>query len=124
MDRMASFLDDVELSSDMWRGVERRKWNAKHAMPFYGPEACDFEITPSSAIGAEEKVVEMQEAGFWERQWNVAGVKRFVLANMPTFDQDHQDVVNKYKELEQAMGGETAIRSITWPVVLTLASKK
>lgn len=125
-DRMASFLDDVELSSDTWRDVERRKWNAKHAMPFYGPEACDFDITLSSAIGAEEQVVAKQEAGFWERQWNVAGVKRFVLANMPTFDQDQQDkrVEKQYQELEQVMGGATAIRRITWPVVLILASKK
>lgn len=124
-DRMTSFLDDVELTSDVWRDVERRTWNAKHAMPFYGPEVCDFEITRSSAIKEAEKVVEKQEAGFWERRWNPAGVKRFVLANMPTFDADQQDerVESKYQELAQAMGGETAIRSITWPVVLILASK-
>ena len=125
-DRMTSFLDDVELKSDVWRDVERRKWNAKHAMPFYGPEACDFEITPSSAIVAEEKVVEKEEAGIWERRWDLGGVKRFVLANLPTFDQENEDerVESKYKELEQAMGGEGAIRKITWPVVFILASKK
>jgi len=95
-------------------------------MPFYGPEACDFEITRSSAIGEEDKVVEKQEASFWERRWNLAGVKWIVLANMPTFNKDHQDgmVENKCKELELAMGGETAIRSITWPVILILASNK
>jgi trans-aconitate 3-methyltransferase len=126
-DRMASFLDDVELTSDVWQSVERRKWNAEFAMPFYSPEACDFEITPSSKIGSEEKVVETQDRGFWERQWDLAGVRRFVLANLPTFDEENnQDerVEGTYEELEQAMGGEGAIRKITWPVVLILASKK
>ena len=125
-DRMTSFLDDIELKSDVWRDIERRKWNSKHAMSFYGPEACDFEITPSSAIGVEEKVVEKQEPGFWERRWDLGGVKRFVLANLPTFDEENQDerVETEYKKLGQAMGGEDAKRKITWPVVLILASKK
>lgn len=40
------------------------------------------------AIEAAENLVEKQEADFWERQRNLAGVKRFVLANLPTFDED------------------------------------
>ncbi|KAL8744212.1 MAG: hypothetical protein Q9190_003519 [Brigantiaea leucoxantha] len=125
-DRMASFLDDVDLRGDEWRDVERWKWNSEHAMPFYGPEACDFEITSSSAVGPEEKVIERQEAGFWERRWDLEGVKRFVQVNLPTFDEKSRDerVESKYQELEVAMGGEGAIRKITWPVVLILASKK
>ncbi|KAL8831004.1 MAG: hypothetical protein Q9170_005489 [Blastenia crenularia] len=125
-DRMTSFLDDVELKSDVWHDVERRKWNSKHAMPFYGPEACDFEISPSSAIGSEEKVVEKDEAGFWQRRWDLAGVKRFVSVNLPTFDENdrNEQVEGKYEKLGQAMGGNGAVRRITWPVVLILASKK
>lgn len=125
-DRMTSFLDDVELSGDMWRDVERRKWNPKHAMPFYGAGACNFEITPSTAVTADEKVIEKQDAGFWERKWDLAGVKRFVQVNLPTFDESNRDemVESKYKELKHAMGGERAVRKITWPVVLILASKK
>lgn len=124
--RMASFLDDIELPSDVWRDVERRKWNPNHAMSFYGPAACDFEIEPSSAIGPEEKVVETQDPGFWERRWDLTGVKQFVLANLPSFDGVNEDEVvkSKYQELEQAMGGNGAVRKITWPVVLILASKK
>ncbi|MCJ1473400.1 hypothetical protein MMC13_002051 [Lambiella insularis] len=82
-DRMKSFLDDVELWSGMWQDVQRIKWISEHAMPFCGPDACDFEITRSSKIGPEEKVTEIKEPGFWERQWDLAGVKRFVLANLP-----------------------------------------
>ncbi|KAL9091103.1 MAG: hypothetical protein Q9165_005030 [Trypethelium subeluteriae] len=125
-DRMASFLDDVEFKSDVWQHVERRKWNPDHAMPFYGQDACDFEITPSSAIGDGEKVVEKKELTFWERQWDITGVRRFVLANLPTFDSntEGEGTVAKYKELEEAMGGQGAIRKFTWPVVLILASKK
>ena len=125
-DRMASFLDDVEFGSEAWRDVERRKWNSQHPMSFYGPDACDFEIEPSSAIGPDEKVVEKQEASLWERRWNVEGVRRFVLANYPSFTEEMQDeiIARKYEELAKAMGGEDAVRKITWPVVLILASKK
>ena len=124
--RMASFLDDIELNGDVWRDVERRKWNSNRAMPFYGPEACDLEIELSSAIGPEEKVVETEDASFWERRWDMAGAKQFVIANLPTFDEKDLDerVRSKYQELEQAMGGEGSVRKITWPVVLILASKK
>lgn len=95
-------------------------------MPFYGPEACNFEITPSSAVGPHEEVVEKEDASFWERRWDLDGVKRFVLAILPTADEKQQDerLTSKYTELKQAMGGETAIRKITWPLVLILASKK
>lgn len=125
-DRMSSFLDDIELKDDVWKDVERRKWNARHPMPFYGVEACDFDITSSSAIGAHEKVVETQDLAFWERQWDLAGVKQFVRVNLPAFDDKIQDqaIAGKYKELGRAMGGKSAIRKITWPVVLILASKR
>jgi trans-aconitate 3-methyltransferase len=48
IDRMANFLDDIEFKPDMWQNVERSKWDSQYAMPFYGPDACDFEITLSS----------------------------------------------------------------------------
>ena len=125
-DRMASFLDDVEFQGDLWRNVERRKWNSKHAMPFYGPEACDFGIEVSSAVRVEEKAVEIEDAAFWERSCDLAGVRRFVSVNLPSFNEGSRDerLESKYEELEQAMGGGDAVRKITWPVVLILASKK
>ncbi len=128
-DRMTSFLDDVELPADVWGAVERRKWNAEFPMPFYGPEACDFDIAPassSSRVGAAEKVVHVRDRGFWERQWDLPAVRRFVRVNLPTFDEREQDegLEGLYEKLGQAMGGEGAVRKITWPVVLILASKK
>jgi hypothetical protein len=53
-------------------------------------------------------------------------LRRFVKATLPTFDENDQDerVEANYMELGEAVGGETAIRKITWPVVLILASKK
>lgn len=125
-DRMASFLDDIELKSDVWQDVQRRKWNANHPMPFYGPEACDFAVEPSSAVAVGDTVVEKQDAGFWEKRWDLAGVRRFVMANLPGFDQAEraEGVEAKYEELGQAMGGEGAVRKISWPVVLILASRR
>ena len=123
---MASFLDDVELKSDVWQDVQRWKWNADHPMPFYGPESCDFEIEPSSAVAVGETIVEKQDVGFWASSWDLAGVRRFVTAILPVFDQQERDerVEGWYEELGQAMGGEGAVRKISWPVVLILACKR
>ena len=125
-DRMASFLDDVELKSDVWQDVQRWKWNADHPMPFYGPKSCDFDVEPSSAVAVGETIVEKQNAGFWARSWDLDGVRRFVTANLPGFDLQERDerVEGWYEELGQAMGGESAVRKISWPVVLILASKR
>ena len=124
--RMASWLDDIKLDSDVWRDIERRKWSNQHPMPFYGSEACDFEIVRSTSIAEGERTVEIQDATFWERQWDLAGVKRFVSANLPYFDELEVDdrVEALYKDLERAMDGEDQVRKITWPVVCMLASKK
>ena len=123
---MASFLDDVELKGEVWRDVQRRKWNADHPMPFYGAKACDFEVEHSSAVASGETDVAKQDAGFWERRWDLAGVRRFLMANLPGFDQEKSDetVEAKYEDLGQEMGGEGAVKKISWPVVLILASKK
>ncbi|KAL8786458.1 MAG: hypothetical protein Q9213_002774 [Squamulea squamosa] len=125
-DRMVSFFDDIELPSDVWRDIKRQKWNSKHPMPFNGPAACDFDIETSSAVKEGEEVVETEVADFWERQWDLVGVKRFVSVNLPTFDEGRKDekADELYKELGKAMGGEGTLRKITWPVVRILASKK
>jgi trans-aconitate 3-methyltransferase len=125
-DRMASFLDDVELPASEWEDVRRYKWNTHLPMPFYGAGACNFDITPSSAVAETEIVSMIDDLAIWERGWDVADARRFVLANLPTFDEANEDdtVRGLYKELETAMGGSGAKRKITWPVVLILGSKK
>ena len=125
--QMASYLDDLEFKDHIWKEVERRKWNSHNPMPFFGPEACDFEVIRSSAIQAHEKVVEEQDAGFWESHWDIGDVKRFVLGNSPvvtTAADEQGKIESKWGKLKQAMGGERGTRKITWPVVLILATKR
>ena len=128
-DCMASWLDNVALPAEEWRGVERRKWNPQLSMPFYGPAACDFEVERTSTIGEEERVWEEKDLGFWAERWRADEVKRFVAVNLPRFEEDKagkedEVMANRYQELEEAMGGKEAERAITWPVVLILATRK
>ena len=128
-DCMASWLDDVALPEGEWRDVERSKWNPELQMSFYGPEACDFEVERTSAVGEEEKVHEEQDPSFWAERWDIEGVKRFVSVNLPKFEEtvkgDEDEIIErKYEELKEAMGGPGAERQITWPVVLILGTKK
>lgn len=125
-DCMASWLDNVALSSDQWGDIQRRKWNSTLTMPFYGPKACDFEIEVSSAIGEGEKVVEERDLSFWAESWDVEGVRRFVEVNLPEFEEraeKDEEIELLYEELGKQMGGIGAERQITWPVVLILATK-
>ncbi|KAL8677877.1 MAG: hypothetical protein Q9186_005719 [Xanthomendoza sp. 1 TL-2023] len=124
-DRMASFFDDLDFPPTEWENVERWKWNSDFPMPFNGPAACDFAVEMSSKVREGERVEEVQDMGFWERSWNLAGVRRFVSVNLPSFDEGEKDpgVEGLYKELGEEMGGEGAVRKITWPVVLVLARR-
>ena len=125
-DCMTSWLDNVALPSGEWRDVERWKWNPELQMPFYGPSACDFEVERTSAIAEGEKVYEEKDPGFWAERWDIDGVRRFVSVNLPTFEGTKEDegIEERYKELEEAMGGPGAERAITWPVVLILGTRK
>lgn len=94
---------------------------------FHDGDACGFPIEPSSAIKPDEKVIEMSDETMWAESWDVNEVRRFIDANLPSFfgeaNADPQ-VETWYAELEKAMGGKGAKKSIAWPVVLLLATKR
>lgn len=131
-ERLVSFLDDVELPAGTWKDVKRIKWNSKYTMMFYDIEACDFEVQvmekwKGGKDGEEEVVEEIEDLGFWERKWDLDGVKRFVGALLPTFDRsllETEEMVALWQKLGEAMGGTKEERRIGWPVVLILGSKR
>lgn len=125
---LISFLDNIDLtSSDRWLDVRRVKWNPRHEMCFYGPYACDFEVAKVSRIDTDkESLWEFEDLTFWERRWDVHGVRRFVTALLPHFGDERfkvEGIEEMYAELARAMGGEGVARKITWPVALILATK-
>lgn len=129
-DTLASFLDNVAFSPDVWRDVYRYKWNPDLPMAVIGPNACDFPIETSSVVNEEtEKVVKEDDPQFWAESWDVKEVRRFIECLFPNFPElkaqgHYQHVEPKYQELEQAMGGKDAKRAFKWPVVLLLATRK
>ncbi|KAH8807457.1 S-adenosyl-L-methionine-dependent methyltransferase [Xylogone sp. PMI_703] len=129
-DTLESFLDNVVVSSEIWRDIYRYKWNPHLPMPVVGSNACDYPIEPSSAIDEKnEKVIKINDPNFWAESWDVQEVRRFVECLIPSFETlkaagAYEHIEPKYRELEQAMGGKDAKRSLTWPVVLILATRK
>jgi hypothetical protein len=64
-DGMASWLDYILFSTEQWTDARRRKWNNSGArLAFFGPNACDLPIEPTSAVGATETVTEKQDLTF------------------------------------------------------------
>ena len=64
----------------------------------------------------------------WAESWSVNEVRRFVHVNLPGFATpgllDDPAVTDLFEQLKGAMGGEEAMHTITWPVVLLLVTKK
>ncbi|KAL8786124.1 MAG: hypothetical protein Q9213_002990 [Squamulea squamosa] len=129
-DTLESWLDDIYLSPDLWEDIYRYKWNTHLPFPVSGPNACDYPIEPTSSINAEtEKVIEQGDPQFWAESWDVDEVRRFVECLIPIFAEkkangEYQHIEPNYLALEEAMGGKDAKRSLTWPVVLILATRK
>ena len=95
-------------------------------MAFYSSKICEFPVEPNSAISAHETVILKQDRDFWAKQWDVDGIKQFVRATMPEFEnlETNTTIADKFKELEHEVGGKGSVRKISWPVALILASKK
>lgn len=126
-DGMSSWLDYIPFSQNSWQNIVRHKWNTNARLSFFGPSACDFDVDPVSKVQDNERVIKKHDATFWERNWDVAMVKRFVGASFPKpSDLKGEDAKmnSLFKRLEDAMGGTHAKRLFSWPVVLILARKR
>lgn len=124
---MNSWLDDVQLQERQWGDVKRRKWNTHAEMPFFGRDACDFEIERLNRIGKGEEVSEIRDDVFWEKKWKFAGLKDFIGASFPgtkEMQDDDAEIQDLLKQLRSEMGGGEEVRKFTWPAVLILASRK
>lgn len=128
-DTLYSFLDNVPFPATTWRDVHRYKWNSHLPLSVVGPNACNYTIETESRIDpTRETVIEENDPSFWQESWNIKELRRFVEALLPNIDQLKAQgllahVEPKYKELESCMGGPSEKKSISWPVVLILATR-
>ncbi|KAM7216515.1 S-adenosyl-L-methionine-dependent methyltransferase [Rhypophila decipiens] len=128
-DSIASRLDDVAFPPEVWKDVERRKWNSHKVMEFNDEEAMvGLKIEKRSKVDHErEKVVELRDDGFWAERWDVGQVCDFIAALLPTNHAERDkdpEIQELIQGLEDAMGGKGAKRAIGWPVVLLLATRR
>ncbi|KAI4137138.1 MAG: hypothetical protein L6R39_007455 [Caloplaca ligustica] len=123
---MNSWLDDVALPEAQWDHVQRRKWNEHAYLPFFGPDACDFEVERTSRVGGwEEMHHHLKDESFWEVRWDFATLNDFVAASFPgmkALQDDDRDIQRLLDELRIQMG--VGVRKFAWPVVQILASRK
>jgi SAM-dependent methyltransferase len=126
-DGMTSWLDYIPFAPGLWQDVYRYKWNTQARLPFFGPNACDFEVEPMSSTHEGEKIIEEQNPDFWAVEWDFEMLKRFVAATFPKpadmvgIDESMEKL---FSHLKVAMGGDNIKRHLSWPVVLVLARKR
>ena len=127
-DAMASWLDFLPFHEDVWKDVQRYKWNTHGTLPFFGEEACGYAIEPVSHVKEGEKVVETEDQEFWMNVWDIAALKEYFRVLFPGFREavgdGDKEVDACFVELTEAMGGEGVKREFTWPCALVLATRK
>lgn len=127
-DAMESWLDFLPFEEETWRDVHRLKWNTHSTLPFFGAEACGYEIQPTSNVKAREEVVEKRDGDFWVNEWDLGALKEYFRVLFPGFREavgEGDGVVDGlFGELEELMGGEGVRRSFTWPCALVLATRR
>ncbi|KAI4116243.1 MAG: hypothetical protein LQ345_003306 [Seirophora villosa] len=128
-DAMASWLDFLPFAADTWTDVQRHKWNTHGTLPFFGREACGYEIEPVSHVAEGEKVdVVGPDAGFWANEWDVAALKEYFRVLFPGFrhavGEGDKEIDGLFGELSEAMGGQGVARRFTWPCSLVLATRR
>ena len=127
-DGMESWLDFVRFSKDDWMDVKRIKWNTHGTLPFFGREACGWDIEPVSNVRQGEKVIVKEDPDFWRNHWDIAAVKRYFSVLFPGFREaigDGDAEIDKlFGELARVMGGAGVVRQFTWPCVLLLATRR
>ena len=125
-DGMASWLDNVDLSSGEWDLMQRRKWNSGTAEMGFGPGACDFDIEPTNNVGNTEEIIAEEDPQIWEGSWDVKGVRKYVNYSFPHIRsavESDTEIGKLFEQLTEAMGYEDATRLYTWPIVLILATR-
>lgn len=124
---MHSWLDYVPFNPDEWYDVRRHKWNPHTFFSFFSRHATDFDVETKSSITDDERVSEERDPSFWLKEWDLDWVKRFVKASFPKpreLDKPDPGMDKLFEELGAAMGGQSAVRKFSWPVVLILATKR
>ncbi|KAL8803027.1 MAG: hypothetical protein Q9200_006377, partial [Gallowayella weberi] len=77
-DAMESWLDFLPFDNGVWTDVRRYKWNTHGTLPFFGKEACGYDIHPvSNVVADEEKVLESTDPEFWVNEWDVGGLREY-----------------------------------------------
>jgi len=127
-DGMESWLDLVRFPQDIWIDVQRHKWNTHGMLPFFGKEACGFDVEPATNVAPEEKLVVERDPDFWLNSWDMAALKKFFSVLFPGFreavGEGDKEIDGLYEQLTVAMGGEGVVRKFTWACVLLLATRR
>ena len=127
-DGMASWLDYIPFDSGTWTDVRRIKWNPHATLPFFGAEACGFDIDVVSHVQAGERTEERVDPEWWRNDWDLAELKRYFGVLFPDFKQalgkGDTGIDALFNDLGEKMGGEGVMCQFTWPAVLVLATRR
>ncbi|KAL9597701.1 MAG: hypothetical protein Q9219_004958 [cf. Caloplaca sp. 3 TL-2023] len=128
-DAMESWLDFLPFDAGVWTDVRRYKWNTHGTLPFFGQEACGYEIEPESNVAEGEKMEVVEDSGFWAREWDIGGLREYFRVLFPGFrgaigEEGDVEIDGLFAELDEAMGGEGVVRRFTWPCALVLATRR
>ncbi|KAF2245591.1 S-adenosyl-L-methionine-dependent methyltransferase [Trematosphaeria pertusa] len=125
---MGSWLDNIEFPASHWSNVQRHKWNNDIPLLFNSKEGYDFEIERVDRTGPEDVKKEVIDRGFWAEEWDAERVAGYLASVYPNYrkkaGERYSEIEQMVEELREAMGGSGATRTVSFPVVLILATSK
>ncbi|KAI9736906.1 MAG: hypothetical protein M1818_005957 [Claussenomyces sp. TS43310] len=125
---LVSNLDNIAIPAEAWESVERHKWNCDYPLLFCSKEGYDFEFEPVDQRGEEETTKEVIDREFWAEDWDVERVMAYLGSVYPNYREKagerYGELEEMLEELRAALGGGEARKTVSFPVVLILATSK
>ncbi|KAJ8108147.1 hypothetical protein ONZ43_g6515 [Nemania bipapillata] len=125
-----SWLDNIEIPTESWENVERRKWNYDYPLSFCGKAGYGFDVEKEDRTHPGETKTQTIDRDFWAEEMGVDRLAAYLASVWPGYRSrpDTADRVAKVDEMLQqlqvAMGGSDLQAKVTFPVTLILATKR
>ena len=125
---LGSWLDNIALQAPQWSNVQRLKWNNDVPLLFNSREGYDFDFEPVDRTSPSDLKRDIIDRSFWAEEWDVERVAGYLASVYPNYrkkaGEQYSEVEEMLGELESAMGGKNAKKTVSFPVALILATRE
>ncbi|KAK4119024.1 hypothetical protein N657DRAFT_534399, partial [Parathielavia appendiculata] len=125
---LVSQLDNIALPSREWEHVVRYKWNPDVPLLFNSKDGYDFDFEPVDRRESGEVTNEIHDRTWWQDEWDADRIKAYLDSVYPSYidkaGSRYAEIEQGIEEFREALKGFGGKATVSFPVVLILATKK